>query len=347
VLVAELPAPARHDLGRAAEVRRRRRGHAEDLLDALEERRHVIGREVDEAEVVAPLAQHAIGGAVARARVDGGGAADGAADGDVDRRVADRARLEEVAVQLRVHVGAAAVEVAAVEVFALLEHDDGEPGLGELLRHDRAARAGADDDDVALDLLGGRHVRAARHALGPPARHLDRARRLDAVDAAELAEERRVVEVRHLEREEQALQRRAAEVPSRAPGLEVVAPPILGQPGEARQPARVRLAVERAEERARRRDRRAADLREVLLGAAHAAIARAGEAPARGHDRGRDGEERLSFSRGEYRPDLVVHEVILRRLVGPFNQSHQGADSPRHPGYLVGWPRPARPRPGP
>ena len=65
--------------------------------------------------------------------------------------VADRERRAAAPVQLLLHRERAPGEVGAIEVAALLDEHDREPGLGELAPDDRAAGAGADHDDVALD----------------------------------------------------------------------------------------------------------------------------------------------------------------------------------------------------
>jgi len=78
-------------------------------------------------------------------------ATDGAPERNRDDRVADRQRRAHVAIELALHLGGVAAEVGARVVVALLEQDDGVALLGELLGGDRAAGAGADDHDVALD----------------------------------------------------------------------------------------------------------------------------------------------------------------------------------------------------
>ena len=77
-------------------------------------------------------------------------------------RVADRQGRAHVAVQLPLHLDGVAGEVGAREVVALLEEHHRVSRLGELFGDDRAARAGADDDDVALDGV------VARRAPSPP-----------------------------------------------------------------------------------------------------------------------------------------------------------------------------------
>ena len=79
-------------------------------------------------------------------------------------------------------------------VLAFLEEDDREPFLGELAPHDAAARAGADDDDVALELPALPLARGVH--LREPARLLER---LDDIElAAHLAVDLAAIEVHEL-----------------------------------------------------------------------------------------------------------------------------------------------------
>src|SRR5262249_48517958 len=200
----------------------------EHRLDALEVAGHAVGAELGEAELIAPAREHAIGRAVARARVDGGGAADGLAERDRDADVADRERRAAAAVQLLLHLERAAGEVAAIEVAALLDEHHREAGLGELAADHRAAGAGADHHDVALD----REVAIELVGAIAQVRRLDLAAARGLVDAAELAVQRRVVEVRHLERADQNAQQQPADRVGGAPAVEQLEPPGDREPGE-------------------------------------------------------------------------------------------------------------------
>ena len=100
--------------------------------------------------------------------------ADGAADRGRDRRAALGDGEPAVAVERDQRRERLLRVAGAVDVRAGLEHDHLEPGLGEHGRGDRAAGAGADDDDVAV-LLGADRLEVAEGggvagaAGGPPA----------------------------------------------------------------------------------------------------------------------------------------------------------------------------------
>ena len=63
-------------------------------------------------------------------------------------------------------VGRVADEVCARPVLAFLHHQHGKPAIRQLFRDHGAARAGAGDDDIALDLIVG-EVFAARDLVHP------------------------------------------------------------------------------------------------------------------------------------------------------------------------------------
>src|SRR5262249_10144790 len=141
-------------------------------LDALEVRRHAVGREVAEPLVARPALEHPVGRAPAGARVDGRRPADEAPRRQRDERVADGAQRAASAVEAPDALEAAAVEVGARVVLPLLGHEAGEPLARELAGDDRAARPGPDDDRVAVevdvtgDLLPRGHLLHPARALG-------------------------------------------------------------------------------------------------------------------------------------------------------------------------------------
>ena len=128
-------------------------GHLRDVqlaLDAAEVGIELIGVQLVQAEALAPHPEHRVRRAEARARVDHRGAADSLPERQDDRRIADGHHLARVAIEDRRHLARPGREVVGREVPALLEHHDVHAALGQLLRHDRATRAGPDDTDVAL-----------------------------------------------------------------------------------------------------------------------------------------------------------------------------------------------------
>ena len=124
---------------------RRHRDDVERLLHAREVRRERLGREVLEPELVAPAREHVVGRAEAGAGVDERRAADRLPEREQDRRPPERRVLRGVAVELGEHVARAGGELRGGVLRALLEQHDARAGLGELLRHHRAAGARADD----------------------------------------------------------------------------------------------------------------------------------------------------------------------------------------------------------
>jgi hypothetical protein len=122
---------------------------AESGFDAIEDGRERFGRELLEAELLAPAMEHAVGGAEAGARVDKRRAADPAPERQHDRRAPERRDLAAVAVQPRHHVARPPGQLVCGMVATLLEHDHPRAALGELLRDDGAAGAGADDAHVS------------------------------------------------------------------------------------------------------------------------------------------------------------------------------------------------------
>jgi hypothetical protein len=149
--------------------------------------------------------------------------------------VADRERRAAAPVQLLLHRERAAGELRAIVVVTFLDEHDGKARLGELSPDDRAARAGADDDDIALDRDVTTELIAAVHAIAHVGRLRLRARLLEVVDAAELLVELRIVEVGDLERADERAQHQATDRIAAAPALEQ-REPLLGLHADERAP---------------------------------------------------------------------------------------------------------------
>ena len=132
-----------------------------------------------------PVLAHVVGRPEAPGVVHDGAAAEARAGEQADALVAggDPAAAE---VQVRVAGELGPVEVLLGEVSARLDHDNVEPGRGEHTRGGAAAGAGADHDDIALELcvLGdlqgldrlGRRVRRRAERPGVAERLIDRVR---------------------------------------------------------------------------------------------------------------------------------------------------------------------------
>ena len=114
------------------------------LVDRIE-----VGRPVD-ALAIAPLLEHLRRGAEAGAGVDHGGAADGAADRNRDGGLARRDRHAAVAVEERHRLERVARVAVPIDVRPGLEHQHVQSRLGQRGGGRGAARARADDRDVAL-----------------------------------------------------------------------------------------------------------------------------------------------------------------------------------------------------
>jgi hypothetical protein len=285
-----LRAPA-GERGVGAGQRRRDLGDAERALDAVEDGGERLRRELVEAVFVAPALEHPVGRAEAGAGVHERRAADAAAERQHDRRAPERRDLPAVAVQPRQHVARAPGERVGGVPPALLEHDHAGAALGELLRHDRAAGAGADDDDVGAQRSGGvveepagRRLRAVdphRPRAAPP--HLAHAR-LRVV--AERCHHAGVAVVAHDGRG-----------PQRLGELRYEREPRALQPAQDCEPAR---AIERPEAAPAgeplEREQRAAEREPVALG--------------------RGGEPRVEGDRGIRRGDRRQRRLRRRRRVG-------------------------------
>src|SRR5207253_6549617 len=120
-----------------------------------------------------PRPKDPIGSAEARARVHDRGAADAFAEGQGDRRTAERQGGPAAAVQTLDALHRRSVEIVLREVRAFLEDDDAKPRARELVRHDGAARARADDADVGrlLDRTVDVGMLERREALSAARRH--------------------------------------------------------------------------------------------------------------------------------------------------------------------------------
>ena len=123
------------------------RVHAEPLADSVE-----AGAELRRGKAQSlPLLEHVVGGAERGRVVDDRAAAEAGAGDQADALVVGR-RSAAAAVEPPERGSLDAVEVPFRPVPALLEHDDVEARRGEHGRRDAAARSGADDADVALEL---------------------------------------------------------------------------------------------------------------------------------------------------------------------------------------------------
>ena len=124
----------------------------------------------------------------------------------------------EAEIEVPRRLARAPAELGAHRKVTVLEEEHRAPALGELVRRRRASRARTDDDDLALELeiaRDGSTVGDLRHPRGA----LGDGRRVDAVTAADVLEQARVVEVRRLQRredraEQPALVPRAALAPA-------------------------------------------------------------------------------------------------------------------------------------
>ncbi len=199
VVHPEALGPARDDPPHAARELEARPLHAEHRLHALVVRIHRRPRVRREPVLLAPAAEGALGRAVAGAAVDDSGAAHGAPGEHRDAAVADRDGEPLVAIELLDHRLCAPRELLASMEVALLHDEHRAPARRELVRGRRAARAAADDDDLAFEveiLLGAAPV---DHLLHPAHRLRLRERvRVEAL-AAHGLEGARVVEVRDLD----------------------------------------------------------------------------------------------------------------------------------------------------
>ena len=294
---AERVGAARDHAAVAAEQIRARGLHLQHGLDPLEVGRHAIGGQLGQAEVGDPRGEHAIGRAVAGAGVDRRRAAHALADRDRDRHVADGDRRAAVPVELLLHLERAAREVLAIEVLALLDEHDREPGLGELAPDDGAARAGADHHHVALEreIAAELRVHAVAHVrrlgLGGGDRGL--------VDAAEPVVQRGIVEVRQLERGHERAQEEAAERIALAPALEEREPPCGRGARERAAAAEPRDRVEPAEQAGEPGLHGGGQGAREVLDLGHGGLARGRDEPAGGQDRLGDGDQRPVLLRRE------------------------------------------------
>ena len=136
-------------------------------LDGLEVGAEVLDAEAFDPVHALPVLQDALGGAEAGGPVDRRAPADAAALEHADRLVGGRAAAAAL-VEHRVGVGLDEVEVGLGEGAALLEHHDPRALGGEPGRQHGAARAGADDADVAVDDDVGGDLAAVIDAPGHP-----------------------------------------------------------------------------------------------------------------------------------------------------------------------------------
>src|SRR5262249_53184167 len=121
---AQLVATARDDARNAAEVLVARRRHLEHTLDRLVVGRKPLGRQIGKPQLARAAVEHALGCAEAGARVDGGGAADGAPKRDHEGRVADGESGPHVPIELALERQRMPGELLALDPFAFLEDED-------------------------------------------------------------------------------------------------------------------------------------------------------------------------------------------------------------------------------
>ena len=120
----------------------------EAALRLLEVGCELVVAEIGQREMPPPVLQRGGGGAERARPVDRGGPAHAAALQDVDGLVARLAR-GALLVERGIGLGLQLVEIAAAAQRTFLDDHDFQAGLGEQFRRDAAARAGADDGDVA------------------------------------------------------------------------------------------------------------------------------------------------------------------------------------------------------
>jgi len=169
--VAQRVGATAEDLAVGSEDLVRHRGHADQFLDGVEERRHGVGGQPGHA-AQRPLVQHPVGGAEAGAAVDHGGAADGAAHGQRDHRRAHGGgeALVAVGAEQSLH-GKAVAHPLAGDHTALFDDGHAQPGMHQLRRGQCAARARAHHHHVAVDVLVAQ-VGPLRHQQRRRRRHL-------------------------------------------------------------------------------------------------------------------------------------------------------------------------------
>ena len=153
---AELDGAPSELRGAALEHRRRRRRsagqqrHRQLALDRFGVAVEALRGELVDLVALAPLIGQLGRQAVVQAAVDLGAAADAAAFGIRDTRVAERGREPAVAV-LRVHLfERERLQRVGVDPRALLDDRDGPSGARQCARGDGSAGPGADDEDVGL-----------------------------------------------------------------------------------------------------------------------------------------------------------------------------------------------------
>ena len=126
-----------------------------DALDLFEDRRHRRGRETGQPVLATPLVEHPVRGAEADSAGEHGGATDTPAQHHVDGGAVAEGECEghsRVAPQMADVFARPVPAILLWRVVAPLFDDDHVLArLGEVCRHDRSGRTGADDNDVRAE----------------------------------------------------------------------------------------------------------------------------------------------------------------------------------------------------